>query len=291
MPKSRGHSDPWFNLGSLEITTTVIVTFLCVLSVFVWAAQGSDNPAIFLHTVVLPDEVKSGQIWRLLTWPVGNDLAGSDAIWKAVSIALFWYFGREIENQIGRVKYTWMLVLIAVISGLAATGLDVGLGYIHSVEVALFVVFVFENPRRPFFFGIPAWVLALVLVGVEVLQDIGYAEYRLIVVLMVTIATAVWAARSFGMLVDQQWLPMIKLPKRRPKVSPTPSFDQRSGRSRSTVIDGPWAGSAPAYKPMQDQAEVDKILDKIALVGMDGLTSDEKKRLNEASKRLRKQGN
>jgi len=42
---------------------------------------------------------------------------------------------------------------------------------------------------------------------------------------------------------------------------------------------------------MQDQAEVDQILDKIALVGMDGLTADEKKRLNEASKRLRKGGN
>jgi uroporphyrinogen-III decarboxylase len=42
---------------------------------------------------------------------------------------------------------------------------------------------------------------------------------------------------------------------------------------------------------MQDQAAVDRILDKIASVGMDGLTADEKKQLNEASKRLRKQGN
>lgn len=41
---------------------------------------------------------------------------------------------------------------------------------------------------------------------------------------------------------------------------------------------------------MKDQHEVDQILDKIAVVGMDGLTADEKKRLNEASRRLRKNG-
>ena len=55
------------------------------------------------------------------------------------------------------------------------------------------------------------------------------------------------------------------------------------------VIDGGWP-TTPTYTPMQDQAEVDRILDKIAVVGMDGLTTDEKKRLNEASKRLRKKG-
>ncbi len=287
MPKSRGHSDPWFRIGSLEVTTTIFVTFLCVLSIFVWAA---DSNAL-IHTFLWPDRVKSGQVWRLVTWPLTNDLAGSDAIWKAIGIALFWYFGREIENQIGRIKFTWMLVLIALLSGLAATGLDVPLLYIHSVETALFVVFVFENPRRPFFFGIQAWILALVLVGIEVLQDVANRDYKLIAVLLVTIATAVWSARSMGMLIDQQWLPMIKLPKRRPKISATPSFQKGSrssgGSNRGTVVDGPWP-STPVYKPMQDQAEVDQILDKIALVGMDGLTSDEKRRLNEASKRLRK---
>ncbi len=36
-----------------------------------------------------------------------------------------------------------------------------------------------------------------------------------------------------------------------------------------------------------DQAELDALLDKISANGMDGLTADEKRRLNELSKRLR----
>ena len=37
-----------------------------------------------------------------------------------------------------------------------------------------------------------------------------------------------------------------------------------------------------------DQAELDELLDKISAQGMDGLTNDEKRRLNELSKRMRK---
>ena len=36
-----------------------------------------------------------------------------------------------------------------------------------------------------------------------------------------------------------------------------------------------------------DQAELDSLLDKISESGMDGLSADEKRRLNELSKRMR----
>jgi hypothetical protein len=58
------------------------------------------------------------------------------------------------------------------------------------------------------------------------------------------------------------------------------------------VVEGPWK-QAPAPKPPTaqpspaDQAELDSLLDKIGAQGMDSLTSSEKKRLNELSKRLR----
>jgi membrane associated rhomboid family serine protease len=285
VPSNRDRSDPWFRVGTLEVTTTILVTALCVLSIFVWAADKS----LLVHTFLWPDRVTSGQVWRLVTWPVTNDLEGNNAIWKAVSIALFWYFGREIESHIGRNKMAWLLVAIAVLAGLTATVLDVGLLYIRSIELALFVVFVIENPRRPFFFGIPAWILAVVLVGIELLQYIADRVYELILVLIVTMATAIWGARSFGMLTDLQWLPQIKLPKKQRRAGKYGGAAPRGKTSGQVVVDGPWP-TTPVYRPMQDQAEVDQILDKIAVVGMDGLTAEEKKRLNDASKRLRKQG-
>ncbi len=286
-PSRRGQTDPWFRVGSLDVTTTVLVTALCVISLFVWSA----NAEAWSHTALIASEVRSGQLWRLFTWPITNSLAGNQAIWNVVAIALFWYFGKEVENQIGRAKFAWTLTSIALISGLAATALNVNLWSIHQFEVALFVVFVAQHPKAPFFFGIPAWIIAVVFVGIEILQYNADGAYELIVVLLISIVTAVWAVRSFGMLNELHWLPPIKLGGGKPKPAKRkPVKGARGGSAGAVVIDGGWP-TTPTYTPMHDQAEVDRILDKIAVVGMDGLTTDEKKRLNEASKRLRKKGN
>ena len=283
MPSSRDRTDPWFRLGSIDVTSTIIVAFLCVVSYFVYAA----NPAALLHIDLFPFDVKRGQVWRLVTWPLSNQ----PDIWGAISIAIFWYLGSQIEARLGRVRYLWLLLLITVGPGALATALNVGVAGVRWIEIPIFVVFVCENPRARFFFGVQAWVLALVIVGIDILQLIGGRSAEVLLVYISSIVIGVLAARSFGMLDELPWVPRIKMRKRpnRRRVEPTPSFTKNKG-GRPVVVEGPWP-TTPVYKPMQDQAEVDQILDKIALVGMDGLTSDEKRRLNEASKRLRKQGN
>ena len=291
MPSSRDRTDPWFRLGSIDVTTTVIVAFACVLSFFAYAA----NPASLDPLVLLAGDVRAGQVWRLFTWPFAN----SPSLSAVIAVAIFWYLGSRIESQLGRVRYLWLIGLITVLPALLATGLDVNSAGIRALEIAIFVVFVCENPKMPFFFGIPAWILAVVIVGVDILQLLGDRQSEVLIVYLATIIVAVWTARSMGLLNDFQWLPQIKLPgrrgssgggakKRRKAVRGVSSSG--SGGGSQVVVDGPWP-TTPVYRPMQDQAEVDTILDKIALVGMDGLTSDEKKRLNEASKRLRKGGN
>ena len=294
MPKSRGHSDPWFRVGTLDVTTTIIVTALCVLSFFVYAA----DKTLLYNLWLVPSEnfltgsVKGGQVWRLVTWPIANE----PSIFVVISVAIFWYLGSRIEDQLGRVKYLWLLVLATVLPALIAVAIDVPIDTgIRTLEIAIFVTFVCENPRMPFFFGIPAWILAVVIVGIDILQLLGDRQSELLVVYLACIITAVWAARSMGMINDFQWLPRIKLPGGGAKRGGGRKRKSVGGGVRSSsggpvVVDGPWP-TTPMYRPMQDQAEVDQILDKIALVGMDGLTADEKKRLNEASKRLRKGGN
>jgi len=284
MPSSRDRTDPWFRLGSVDITTTVIIAFLCVVSFFVYAA----DKTVLYNLYLIPSEnpvtgsVKGGQIWRLFTWPIANE----PSIFVALSIAIFWYLGGRVEAQLGRSRYLWLVTLSVLLPALIATLLDVEVFGIRTLEVAIFVVFVFENPKMPFFFGIPAWILATVIVGIDILQLLGDRQAEVLIVYLACIITAVMTARAFGMLTDYQWMPKIQLGRgrdaRRRKAVTT-------GSGRQVVVDGPWP-TTPIYKPIQDQAEVDQILDKIALVGMDGLTSDEKKRLNDASKRLRKGG-
>jgi membrane associated rhomboid family serine protease len=279
MPSNRDRTDPWFRLGHIDVTSTVLVAFISVVSFFVYAA----SPDAIRTFQLLWFEVRNGQLWRLLTWPLANE----PSIWVAFAILIFWYLGSQIESRLGRVRYLWLLVLVTVLPGILGTLLEVSLGGIRAIELAIFVVFACEYPRTPFFFGIPAWILAVVFVGIDILQLLGQRESDHLIVYIASIATAIWTARSFGMLTDFQWLPQIRLPKRR-RTAPKGVSRGRSSTGH-VVVDGPWP-TTPVYKPMQDQAEVDQILDKIAVVGMDGLTADEKKRLNDASKRLRKGG-
>ena len=65
-PPRRHHDDPWFRIGALDVTTTVLVALVCSLTIFIWTA----DPGLLRHLVLFPDKVRGGQIWRLLTWPL-----------------------------------------------------------------------------------------------------------------------------------------------------------------------------------------------------------------------------
>jgi membrane associated rhomboid family serine protease len=264
-PGRRDHEDPWFRVGTLDVTTSVLVPALCIVSMFIWAA----SPSFLEPMVLFARSVRHGQIWRLLTWPLAN----KPDIWTVLTIAMLWYFGREIERMVGRTRYAWMLLLLAVVPGLVGTLLDINQAGIRPVEIAVFCVFCLELPDVRFFGGIPAWVFAVVIVGIEVLQLIGNRESKLIVLLFVSLATAALTARSFELLKAYPWIPRIALPKRSPKPAKVRS---------AAVVTGPWAGSTSS-----DQNELDGLLDKISASGMDSLTKAETKRLNELSKRLR----
>jgi hypothetical protein len=291
VPERRNASDPWFRLGTLDVTTTVLVVLVSVASMFLWAVSRE----AWQNLVLLPWAVRDGELWRVLTWPLANE----PGLWPVLTLAIFWYFGREIEGLLGRTKFAVMLLLLAVVPGIVGTGLDIVDFSLANVELAVFLVFVAEYPYARFFFGIPGWAIGAVIVGIQVLQYLGYRDTERIILLAVTIAVAGLTARSMGLAQSLPWIPKIPYPgggggaSRRRKRS-------RRTTGRGDVIDGPWGATSrastpvgttlpqpPAHDDTQDQAELDLLLDKISANGMDGLTADEKRRLNELSKRLR----
>ncbi len=269
-PGRRDQDDPWFRVGALDVTTSVLVPALCVVSMFVWAA----NPQFLEPLILWASDVRRGQLWRLVSWPLAND----PNIWTVLTIAMLWYFGRELERMIGRVNFAWMLLLLAVIPGLVGAGLDINQAGIRSVEIGVFCVFCMALPDVRFFGGIPAWVFAAVIVGIEVLQLLGLRESERIVLLATSLATALLCGRAFGVLTQYDWIPNLARGQGKRK--------RKSRRSGQTVVAGPWSGSTPAPNP-RDQYELDALLDKISANGIDSLARDEKARLNELSKKLR----
>jgi hypothetical protein len=107
----------------------------------------------------------------------------------------------------------------------------------------------------------------------------------------VSLAIAAVAARSIGLLAAYPWIPRVPIGdtvRTRPARTARPPRRPKPGRP--TVVDGPWgiASAAPDATSTADQAELDSLLDKIAASGMDSLSGEEKRRLNDLSKKLRK---
>ncbi len=289
MPERRDASDPWFRIGTLDVTTTMLVVIASVASLFVWAISQDAHQYLWL----IPHDVKHGELWRLLTWPLAN----VPDLWTVITIAIFWYFGKQVEGMLGRNKFGIMLLLLAVIPGVVGVLLDTPQAGLAPIELAVFLVFVAEYPFARFFFNIPAWAIGAVVVGIQVLQYLGNRDRNSIILLFVTIAVAALTARSMGLAQSLPWIPKIPYPSR------TRARRRRTGRRGSgDVISGPWGSSMrsepyrgsslpqpprPAEDP-RDQAELDELLEKISAGGgLDALTAAEKRRLNEISQRLR----
>jgi membrane associated rhomboid family serine protease len=281
-PQRRGPSDPWFRVGQVEVTTTVFVAALGVLSMFVYAA----SPTLFEPLYLTTERVRSGQLWRLITWPIAN----APSLSAVITLAVFWYFGRSLEQMFGRLRFTYFLLAIAVVPAailallsFASPSLRVAAVGLRLIELGVFVAYVAEQPNARFFFGIKAWVIAVVIVGIDLLQLIGNRDSGALLLLLFILAMSLLLTRAFGFAADQVWIPKLALPTK--TKSKTRKFKPVKG---SPVVRGPWGESGlPPVNDMASQAEMDRLLDKIAASGMDSLTAEEKRRLKAHSKRLR----
>ena len=269
-PNRRGPNDPWFRVGNLEIGSAAFLGLLCAVSVLVYAI----DKTVLIRLALIPDEVTSGQLWRIVTWPLANGFE-RPLLWVIVSIAVLWYFGARLEEQVGRTKFAWFLTMIILIPGLVGTALDLPQAGVHTVQLVVLLTFIAEYPNVRFFFRIPAWVLGAVYVAAEVLQLTGDRAGRDLLFFVVSLLVAALAARGVGMLEAYPWIPKISMPHRR--------REPRRSR-RPAVVAGPWAGSNTVSAA---QSELDELLDKISATGMNSLSKAEKERLNELSKRLR----
>ena len=92
-------------------------------------------------------------------------------LWTVITLAIFWYFGREIEGLLGRMRFAMLLLAADRHPGHRRHRRSTCRRPASApVELAVFLVFIAEYPFARFFFGIPAWAIGAVFVGIEVLQ-------------------------------------------------------------------------------------------------------------------------
>ena len=177
-----GYSDdPWFRIGTFPVSTTAFVVGLGVVSMIVTAAEGQYGP-LYRNLVLLSEDltfrgmplgsVLEGEVWRLVTWPIPNEIS----FWTIILFAIFYMLGSQIESLLGRWRFAFFLVALTVIPAVVVTALEVltgvsgGVAGLRMVEVGVLVAFAAQYAHARFWPGIPGWVIAIVIVGLDVLQ-------------------------------------------------------------------------------------------------------------------------
>ncbi len=72
------NDDSWFRAGEIGVTTTIAVSSVSILYMFIWAFESASRPisrilwlssdGFFDGTPFEGGSVLSGEIWRILTW-------------------------------------------------------------------------------------------------------------------------------------------------------------------------------------------------------------------------------
>ena len=268
------HQEPWFRIGRLEVSTVVLVVLVSVLSGLAWVAM----PSLPSSLAYSPDLLATGQVWRLVTWPFATDLS----LWTVITLALFWYFGTELERMVGRTGMVRLLVgmwacLTAAYTTVALLlGDGLGLAGLDFIQFLLLLLWIAEYPRRPFFFSIPAWVVGAILVAVRVFGLMAARDSAGLLSLVFSFVLVAVLARSVGLLGDYPWIP-----GRVERGGPVTARAPRAPRSSR-------ASTREASRHDSDRQRLDDLLDQINAKGLNSLTDSQRREIMKLRERLRR---
>lgn len=270
MSRSYWATDPtggaWFRVGRLDVTTTILTVAVGALGLISWVV----SPPLVSLLAFVPEWALRGQVWRLFTWP----LADSVSLWSILNLVMLWYFGRELEATLGRHRMAWLIggiwaALTGATTVVSLLGPGAGLAGMGMVELAVLLLWIAEYPHRRFLFNIPAWVLGLFVVGLQVLTMLGMRSWPSLLSFVLGMALVAVVARRLGLLTTYPWIP---------------------GRARTARTTSP---RPPARKRREnrrqesDSARMDHLLGKISAEGLHALSKSERAELERLRLRRR----
>ncbi len=263
---------PWFHVGQVAVTSTVLLVGIFTLSMIVTTLlQAAQWVTVLNGAPLLTRGVWSGEVWRVLTWPLYN----IPSLWFAISMLLLLFFGREVERVLGKrgmLKFAgWVAGALVAVTLLIPGGYLVGSGLIG---FGIFLAFAIMQPGAAMLFGLltAKWV-AIILLAISALSALAQRDGVALVQLATLCVACAVTLKCMGAAYGLQWLnlPVIRFTRR------------SSNRSESDGDRRPAPRSLPTLEP-----EIDRLLDKVAAQGLHSLTTDERRALDDASDRIQR---
>jgi len=216
-------------------------------------------------------DVLRGEIWRIFTYGLRNE----PSIWFAFELLMIVWFGREVEKFFGRRKFFALFACLYAIPPLLFTLLGLWRANAlvgEAAGFALFIAFATLYPDTPVLFNLLAKWVAWILLAICALQALSARDWLGMISLLATTGFA------YGFVLWQ--MGRIQLP----------SFAPHARDSSVRLLRESSARGDLSRVTLRDEAarEVDALLDKIALSGLDSLTAKERAKLEAAREKLRR---
>ena len=269
MFRPRAHNEYWFRMGRLEVTSTLLLVFIGLIGMIVSAIA----PPLFAAAFLTTDSILAGQVWRLFTWPLANQVS----LWTLIAFAMLWYFGTSIEVGLGKKKMLqlYLEVWLALTASTFVVGLlfpgSTAMAGMGQIEFLILLLWIAEYPTRRFFFAIPAWALGAFFVALSILQLMAAGRWGGILAMLLSFLLVAMAARRLGLLHAYEWLPGGR-PK---KASKRSSRRKRRAKNTNATMGGKPA-SRQQRRQQSDEQRLDELLGKISSEGIHSLTKKER---------------
>lgn len=286
LPESKDHLPlTWWK--TYPIYLAAVIALVAAASIIFTAIVGYESAPWLIFTY--HTAFGEWRLWTMFTYVFFNP----PSIWVVLGCFLLWNFGEAIERHLGRRSFVRLLAILWVtppalvtLMGLMGFQGPWTLGMLFScplaagvtiLEFSVFNAFAALYPKAKIsliIVTLDAWVMAAIFSGVYALQLIAHRQWSSLIVLLGSIAVA-WACIRF----EKGELKLPSLPK--PHFKNTPSLSSRSSAS-------PGANPKPARSAKPKGPSVDDILDKISHQGMQSLTPEERRILDQASEEMKK---
>jgi membrane associated rhomboid family serine protease len=261
-------------LYAAHVIVAVLVATLIASTLLLASGAHGFLDALRYHSA----DVLSGQPWRVLTYGLVNP----PSLWFAVNLLLLLWFGREVERVLGRRSFLKLYGFLYLIPPLLLTLIGIWSPQSLSGQagsLAIFVAFATLHPGTTLLFNLLAGWVAAGLVAVYSLVAIAGRDWPGLV--------ALWSTTGYAFAFIRHSQGRFSLP--RPRI---PRF--RADPLRDFPARGPGLRRLPVHavpaKPrdtgQSEMDEVDSVLDKINLSGLESLTPREQERLHAAQARL-----
>jgi membrane associated rhomboid family serine protease len=279
--------------GGRFTNALIVLNVVCFL-LQIMTRSGGEEP--FTRALDLDvSALREGQVWRLLTYAFLHD--PSSIMHLLFNMLFLFWFGRQVEDRLGGREFLRVYLLAAVAAGLAFVGATLlgfhrgpALGASGAVTATL-ILAAFYNPRQViylfFILPVPIWGFVILSVAMDVFN---FADRKEGVATSAHLGGAAFAFCYYKLRWNVggwfDWLPEWRS---RPKTQARLRiYSEEEHEPLHARVSAPRPVAPPRGDDEQLEAQADVILEKIARVGIQGITDSERALLVRASEMMKR---